>query len=172
VNWITYGLFVTSLPQLLEFLPAKRAQAAQDWISFNVGPSATFRLVIVGIIFAAFLAWKNKDDELAQRRIGPKAISRLANLLTEAGNLFDKGQHAASSEDIRAWEIAFADWFTRTSEMITINISKAEATLFSEPAGGPLLNHYVGHREHNQRLNVLLGYRDNLRRIIERYSDR
>jgi hypothetical protein len=63
MNWVQYGLFLTSLPQLLEFLPPYTAKIATDWVDAYIGARAILWSAIVGIVVAVFLAWKEKDDE-------------------------------------------------------------------------------------------------------------
>jgi len=172
MSWLTYGLFVTSLPQLFEFLPAKSAQAAQNWMTANIGARLTSSLALLGLFLATFLAWKSKDDELARRRIYPTLINMLANQMTQSGNLFAAGQRATSAADINAWNIEFSAWFAKTRELIETNISQAEAALSREVPGGGFIGPYRSDEQPDRSLNTLLGYQEALRRIIERYSDR
>ena len=169
MNWISYGLFITSLPQLLEFLPASTAKAAQDSISANVGPRATLALFMLGIFLAAFLAWKRLDDQRADH-LDPHTLSALSAQFTQSGDLFDKGRLGDCAID--KWSVDFNAWYAATYEMIKTHVSATDAALFREPEGGSTIGYYVGPggRTHNQNLNMLRGYQQNLRRIIERHS--
>ncbi len=168
MNWITFGLFATSLPQLFEFLPTSDAKAAQDWIAATIGPRITFWAALFGIFIAAFLAWKSQDDRL-ESRISPVTLSTLVALFTQAGDLFERP--VASTGDFGKWKSDFEIWYTKTYETIRGQISEMEAALFKEPPGGALMNCRGNFgREHNDMLNTLMGYQENLRKVLERYA--
>jgi hypothetical protein len=168
VNWIMYGLFVTSLPALVGFLPSTQAQLVKCWISANAGPRTTVWFVILGIFLASFVAWKQKDDEL-RHKVNPQTLAILAALLTEAGDLFDKGR-TLPPDKLNELRDEFATWHRKVSQAIRMNVSDTEAALFREPSGGVAIR-YVPDRTQNQILNTLCGYQENLRQLIKRLAD-
>ena len=171
VNWIKYGLFVTSLPKLLEFVPVKNANAAQNWISANVGPRATFGLFILGMFIAAFLAWRRLDAELV-RRIDAQTLSKLTALLAQSDELFDRV--VTTEQEFSGWTADLQGWHANTNGMIKTTISAAAALLFDRlSASRPTLTYYQPHSyttEHNAMRNTLANYQDNLREIIKSHS--
>jgi hypothetical protein len=113
----------------LEFLPAKDAKLAQDWITARVGSGVTFTLFIVGIAFAAFLTWKRLDDERLNH-IDAHTLADLTNILAESDELFNRLK-PEGFDQYPAWEarwIADTDaWYQRTYTLLETKLSKADA---------------------------------------------
>ncbi|MBV8454969.1 MAG: hypothetical protein JOZ29_22270 [Deltaproteobacteria bacterium] len=106
------------------------------------------------------------ESERDRREITEQVRNNLAVLLTEAGNLFDQGR-LTPPDKINELKTAFEAWFQKTFNIIQTQGSDAEARLFRELVGGGLIA-YVWNPEQNQILNMLRGYQNNLRGLIQR----
>lgn len=119
---------------------------------------------VVTLLGLALLLWGLLDSEVERRR-NARRSDELAAFLEQADELFMRS--VRSDQEVAGLEADATAWATAVRDYLA-QLSDADAVRFLSNVGGMALSYNRAYnKDHNQILNALIHFRDNLRTILD-----